>query len=91
MEAVRDNWKAAQLDEDLLGDKLWTGKCIFRDSWDEVSDDAAPDPVASVVQLVREMASVTAEDGHGKTSLPNGLVFTNLAEYSLVDDLSGRP
>ena len=30
VEAVRDNWKAAQLDEDLLGDKLWTGRCIFR-------------------------------------------------------------
>ena len=36
------------------------------------------------------MASVTAEDGHGKTSFSNGLVFTDLAEYSLTDDLSGE-
>ena len=36
------------------------------------------------------MALVTAEDGHGRTPFPNGLVFTDLAEYSLTDDLSGE-
>ena len=62
----------------------------FRESWDQMSDEAEADPIARVAQLVREVASVTAEDGRGRAPLPNGLVFTDLAEYSLVDDLSGE-
>ena len=33
VEAVCDNWKAAGFDDALLGEKLWTGKCVFNESW----------------------------------------------------------
>ena len=72
MESVRDNWKAAGFDDALLGDKLWTGKCVFNESWDELTNDTTMDRVQV------------------KPSLPNGLVFNDMAEYSLVDDLSGE-
>ena len=88
VEAVCDNWKAAGFDDALLGEKLWKGKCIFNESWDNMTDETAPDPIASVARLMKEVSAVTGKDK--EVNLPNGLVFTNLAEYSLVDDLSGE-
>ena len=32
VESVCDNWKAAGFDDALLGEKLWTGKCVFKES-----------------------------------------------------------
>ena len=90
IEVVCDNWKAAGFDDALLGEQLWTGKCVFKESWDHVSDEAEADPVASVAHLLREVSEVTAKDKGDGIPLPNGLVFTDLAEYSLVNDLSGE-
>ena len=88
VEAVCDNWKAAGFDDALLGEKLWTGKCVFNESWDSMTDETAPNPIASVARLIKEVSAVTGREE--EVSLPNGLVFTDLAEYSLVDDLSGE-
>ena len=53
-----------------------------------MTDETAPNPVASVARLMKEVSAVTGKDK--EVNLPNGLVFTDLAEYSLVDDLSGE-
>ena len=53
-----------------------------------MTDETAPDPIASVARLMKEASAVTGKDN--EVNLPNGLVFTDLAEYSLVDDLSGE-
>jgi len=96
VEAKCDNWKAANYDDALLGGRLWTGKCVFNESWDDMTDDAQPDspglalvdPIASVAKMIKEVSAVAGKDK--EVDLPNGLVFTNLAEYSLVDDLTGE-
>ena len=88
VESVCDNWKSAGFDDALLGEKLWTGKCVFNESWDSMTDETAPNPIASVARLMKEVSAVTGREE--EVSLPNGLVFTDLAEYSLVDDLSGE-
>ena len=67
VEMIRDDWKAAGYDDALLGDKLWTGRCVFNESWDNIT---ATDQVEV------------------KPELPNELVFTNVEEYCLIDDLS---
>jgi len=72
VESVCDNWKSAGFDDALLGEKLWTGKCVFNESWDDLTNGTAMDRVEV------------------KPDLPNGLVFTDMAEYSLTDDLSGE-
>ena len=88
VESVRDNWKSARFDEALLGDKLWTGRCVFDESWEEMTDEADQGPLASVTKLMKEISAATVEDKKVNTS--SALVFTDLAEYSLVDDLSGE-
>jgi hypothetical protein len=50
VETICDNWKSAGCDETLLGEKLWTGRCVFRESWDDLSSGAATDPIASVAK-----------------------------------------
>ena len=89
LRVVCDNWKAAGFDDALLGEQLWTGKCVFKESWDHMTDEAESDPVASVAHLLREVSAVTAKDSGDGIPLPNGLVFTDMEEYSLVDDLWG--
>ena len=72
VETVCDNWKSAGFDDVLLGDKLWTGRCVFNETWDDITNGTAMDRVEV------------------KPNLPNGLVFTDVEEYSLTDDLSGE-
>ena len=52
-----------------------------------MTDETAPNPIASVARLMKEVSAVACRAE--KVSLPNGLVFIDLAEYSLVDDLWG--
>ena len=84
VESVRDNWKSARFDEAPLGDKLWTGRCVFNELWEEADQG----PLASVTKLMREISAATVEEK--KVSASSALVFTDLAEYSLVDDLTGE-
>ena len=87
VKTVCDNWKVAGFDDALLGERLWTGKCVFNECWDDMTDESAPDPIASVAKLLEEVSAVTGKDK--EVNLPNGLVFTDIAEYSLFDDLWG--
>ena len=45
VETIRDNWKAAGFDDTPLGEKLWTGKCVFHETWDDVTNGTTMDRV----------------------------------------------
>ena len=93
--SFRDDWRASSSD-DLLED-YWVGRCVFYEDWASASGSESrgiqPDgsslPVARVLGLIQGMkASVETE---GNVKMPNGLIFQDLYEYSLVDDLTGKP
>ena len=68
VEAVCDNWKAAGFDDALLGEKLWTGKCVFNESWDNMTNETAPNPIASVARLIEGSISSYRQRGRGEST-----------------------
>ena len=93
--SFRDDWRASSSD-DLLED-YWVGRCVFYEDWASASGsessgvqpDGSPLPVARVLGLIQGMkASVETERN---VKMPDGLIFQDLYEYSLVDDLTGKP
>ena len=76
---ARDNWKATSLDECPFEGESWTGKCIFHETWDDATNSVEQECLTWLLNQVER-----------KSDLPNGLVFNEINEYSLTDDLSGE-
>ena len=84
--SIRDDWRTSS-EEDLMED-YWVGRCVFYEDWAEAST-SHDRPVAQVLNLMQGMKAVVETDK--KAEMPNGLVFQDLYEYSLIDDLTGKP
>ena len=75
---VKDDWRKEAAGNDLtapVSDELWVGRCIFYETWNEASES-------------EEISRVDPVGVGGRPDLPADLVFTDIPEYSLVDDLS---
>ena len=92
---VRDNWKPAAVDDGPSNGEPWTGKCTFYELWEDASqslEEGEPtNPLGCVIQLLQGFEGQVENDDVGALDLPGRLVFTNVEEYSLKDDLSGDP
>ena len=93
--SIRDDWRVSS-EEELLED-YWVGRCVFYEDWAEASREqagglqlvASSPPVAHVMNLMQGMKAAVETDK--KAEMPNGLIFQDLYEYSLIDDLTGKP
>ena len=62
MDTIRENWKAAGFDDTPLGEKLWTGKCVFHETWDDVTNGTTMDRVEVKPGLPNGLVSTDAEE-----------------------------
>ena len=79
---TQDNWRKAEMSDgpDDVS-KEWTGSCVFRERWS----------VTSKGLLTGSLSATGVGQVDRATDPPGKLVFTNIPEYSVVDDLSGDP
>jgi len=76
----RDDWRKADLADGPEGSPSeWVGSCVFRESWSTTSEDAQRG-------FVDSLSTVDVDS----LDHPGSLVFTDVPEYSLIDDLTGE-
>ena len=92
---VKDDWRKETGEFEADGNPVeWVGKCVFYERWASFSgeEDEEDDGLQGQVQGMELRARGRSVPVESKVAiLPGDLVFRDISERNVVDDLSGKP
>ena len=100
--AIKDDWKKDSGELEVDGSPMeWTGKCVFYERWTTEEEENQEESRLHLEMQGMERMSRGSCQGHatssplcslsGGSALPGDLIFHDIPERNITDDLSGKP